>query len=337
MSETAHDRWRLLEGDSVKLLQRLPMQSVDAVVTDPPYGIDFRREAWDGRQIRSADKERQPGDAYAHWTRSWAAECLRVLKPGGHLLAFGAPRTAHRLASGLELAGFELRDQLLWLYGTGVPKSGARDGRSTTLKPAYEPILLARAPLEGTLAESEARWRTGRLEIDAARIPTPGRALGRWPSNITLSHDETCRNRRCTTTCPVAQLDNARPDTRPSRFFYCPKPSRSEREAGCESLPAVSTRIYGTGAVRPRRNTHPTVKPVELMAWLIHLACPPDGLLLDPFAGSGSTGIAALHEQRRFLGIEQDPTYAEIARARLAHASGGSGLEAPAEPLGRAA
>jgi site-specific DNA-methyltransferase (adenine-specific) len=259
------------------------------------------------------------------------------LKPGGHLLAFGAPRTVHRLASGLELAGLELRDQLLWMYGSGVPKSGLGQGRSTTLKPAYEPILLARAPLEGALAESEARWRTGRLGIDAARIPAPGRTLGRWPSNIALSHDGGCRSGRCTMTCAVAQLDATRPETTPSRFFYCPKPSRSEREAGCETLPPTSIRIFGSGTVRPRRNTHPTVKPVALMAWLVRLVCPPKGLILDPFAGSGSTGIATIRERRRFLGIERDPGYAEIARARLSHVAYGSDREARVEPLRPAA
>ncbi len=247
---------------------------------------------------------------------------MRLLKPGGYLLAFGAPRTAHRLASGIEDAGFQLRDQLVWLYGTGVPKSGLRGGRGSALGPAYEPIILARRPLAGPLHENEARFGTGSLGIDDARIPAPDRPVGRWPCNVALSHQPTCTTTACATQCAAGQLDRSRPRVRPSRFYYCAKAARSERDAGCEHLPAKRMRIYGSKDTTARRNTHPTVKPVALMRWLIRLGCPPGGLVLDPFAGSGSTGIAALAERRSFLGIEQEPEYLRIARGRLEHAGG---------------
>jgi site-specific DNA-methyltransferase (adenine-specific) len=321
-------RWELAEADAFDVLSELPVRSVDAVVTDPPYGIGFRREAWDGRDIRPAydPAGTSEAEAFERWSARWASECLRVLKPGGHLLAFGAPRTVHRLAAGLEDAGLDLRDQLVWLYGSGVPKAPPARGRASTLKPAYEPILLARAPAAGTLAANEAAWGTGRLGIDEARIPSAA-GQGRWPCNVALSHSDRCQPARCHNACPVGALDRTRPASPPSRFFYCPKPTRTERDMGCEALPATTVRIYGKGGVRPRRNTHPTVKPVELMRWLTRLVCPPGGVVLDPFAGSGSTGVAALIEQRRFLGVERDPGYARIARARLAHQAGALGRD----------
>ena len=316
--------WRLVEADSLKFLSTLPPRSVDAVITDPPYGIGLRGAAWDVPGLKaSATADTSAGGSYRaemfeRWSTAWAAECLRVLKPGGHLVSFGAPRTAHRLAAGIEDAGFELRDQLLWLYGSGVPKSRLAGGRSSTLKPAYEPIVLARAPLAGTHVENERTWGTGRLGIDEARI---GGAAGRWPCNVVLSHTPRCQPARCAGRCAVSLIDRSWPSVRPARFFYCAKPSLAERDAGCDQLPARTMGIYGRAATKPRRNTHPTVKPLELMGWLIRLACPPEGLVLDPFAGSGSTGVAALRKQRRFLGIEREPVYTRIARARLAHAA----------------
>jgi site-specific DNA-methyltransferase (adenine-specific) len=317
----ADSDWELLEGDALGLLRQLPERSVDAVVTDPPYGIDLLGTAWDGRMIRAAAPDDSPARAYVSWSQEWTAECRRVLKPGGYLLAFGAPRTVHRLALAFEQAGLELRDQLLWLYGSGLPKSSLRAGRASALKPAYEPILVGRTPLQGTLEESERRWGTGRLGIDDARIASSAERRGRWPCNIVLAHASRCSPTACRPTCPAGMLDMTRPGSRPSRFFYCPKPARSERDAGCDALPARVMKIYGRGGKLPRHNTHPTVKPVALMRWLVRLACPPHGLVLDPFAGSGSTGLAALEEQRRFLGIERDRAYARIALARLAHAT----------------
>jgi len=312
--------WELLQADALEALPTLEANSVDAIVTDPPYGIGFRDEPWD--TPGSNGSHRTGPASFEAWTTGWARECLRVLKPGGHVVAFGAPRTAHRLAAGIEDAGFELRDQLVWLYGSGVPKGRLEHGRSSTLKPAYEPILLARAPLAGTHDANEKRWGTGRLGVDDARIRGADRVEGRWPCNVTLSHAPRCRPKSCTPVCAVAMLDRSRPRVRPSRFFYCGKASISEREAGCEKLPARASAIYGLGGRKPRRNTHPTVKPLDLMRWLVRLVCPPEGVVLDPFAGSGSTGVAALQEGRRFVGVEQDPEYARITRARLTHAAG---------------
>lgn len=325
MSRLPHDvgrnGWALVEADAFQALAELPDSSADAVVTDPPYGIGFADHAWDSPAI-AAPRPRTAapnGEAFTSWTAAWAIECLRVLKPGGFLLAFGAPRTVHRLATGIDEAGFELRDQLLWLYGSGVPKQGLdAKGRSGCLKPAYEPIVLARAPIMArTVAANVERFGAGLLEIDATRIPGPDGQVGRWPANVALAHDGACRGERCAAACPIRELDRSRPGVRPSRFFYCAKPSAAERDAGCDALPATKVRTFGARATR--RNSHPTVKPVELMRWLVRLACPPGGVVLDPFAGSGSTGIAALAEGRCFLGIERDSHYAVISRARLAH------------------
>lgn len=309
-------RWQLRQGDALDVLRDLLPQSVDAVVTDPPYGIGLRGAAWDNYGRASS--------SFVDWNETWARECLRVIKPGGWLLAFGAPRTVHQLATGIERAGFELRDQLLWLYGTGLPKSRLHGGRGTALNPAYEPILLARAPLRRTLDENEQRFGTGRLGIDDCRLKSSDRAIGRWPANVTLSHHASCRRGACAPRCAVRALDQASGVTA-SRFFYCAKPSRVEREAGCAELRARRFRIYGGRNLKPRRNTHPTVKPIDLMRWLIRLACPPGGIVVDPFAGSGSTGIAAIREGRSFVGIEREPEYLEIARARLEHAAGADG------------
>jgi site-specific DNA-methyltransferase (adenine-specific) len=312
----------MLAGDSLELLPTLPAGSVDAVITDPPYALGLRGTGWDRPSLDGArSSQRSDAADFAAWTAEWARGCLRLLKPGGYLLAFGAPRTAHRLACGIEDASFELRDQLVWLYGSGVPKSGLRDGRGSALSPAHEPIILARKPLTGSLDENEHRFGTGRLGIDDTRTPSPDRPLGRWPSNLVLSHERACSKTGCVTRCAAARIDRSRPRVRPSRFYYCAKASRSERDAGCEQLPARRMRIYGPKDTAPRRNTHPTVKPVALMRWLIRLGCPPGGLVLDPFAGSGSTGIAALAEGRRFLGIEREPEYVRIALARLEHAA----------------
>jgi DNA modification methylase len=314
-------RWVLVQADSLTLLPELPEGSVDAIITDPPYGIAFGGEAWDGGKLTDAQ-------GFEAWTTAWATEALRVLKPGGWLAAFGTPRTFHRLVAGVEDAGFEVRDQLLWLYASGVPKSHARpDGLSTCLKPAYEPILLARKPLIGSLNTNLARHGTGALQIDAARVPDPGGARGFWPANVALSHNFNCTRATCRPDCPVALIDTEpRPGREVSRLFYTPKANRREREAGCEELPLRDAPIYphGGGALRLVRNTHPTVKPLELMRWLTRLICPPGGTVLDPFTGSGSTGAAALLEGRRFVGVERDERYVPIARARIEHwASGG--------------
>ncbi len=310
-------RWLLLHADSLKLLPELPANSVEAIITDPPYGIGFGGEAWDGGKLTDPM-------TFQDWTAAWAAEVLRVLKPGGWLAAFGTPRTAHRLVAGVEDAGFEVRDQVLWLYANGVPKSHRRpDGLSGCLKPAYEPSLLARKPMEGpTLDANLALHGTGALQIDAGRVPRREGGRGFWPANVTLTHDSRCRPRRCEADCPVALIDSEpRPGREISRLFFASKASRREREAGCEELALTEVPIYPRGgdSVRLVRNTHPTVKPLTLMRWLTRLLCPPGGTVLDPFAGSGSTGAACAIEGRRFVGVERDERYVPVACARIKH------------------
>lgn len=317
--------WRVLEGDAPEVMRGLPAGSVDAVVTDPPYGIGFRGEAWDGRDIRARVRQRgerlSDGEAFQRFTTAWAQECLRLLKPGGHLAAFGAARMFHRLVAGVEDAGFDVRDELLWVHGQGVPKTRRLPGgRSAALKPAYEPIVLARKPLEGTLGANVATHGTGALNTEAAAVPdytAPQGTVWRWPANLLLSHDTGCQAGACGEQCPRALLDQQHDGQPPSRLFYCPKPSSAEREAGCEHLPATALRIFGKGGTRARRNVHPTVKPLRLMRYVVRLVTPAGGLVLDPFTGSGTTGGAALYARRRFVGIEREPAYATIARARL--------------------
>jgi site-specific DNA-methyltransferase (adenine-specific) len=307
--------WVLLHADSLVLLPELPEGSVEAVITDPPYGIGFGGEAWDGGKLTDAA-------VFQSWTREWATEALRVLKPGGWLAAFGTPRTCHRLVAGVEEAGFEIRDQVLWLYGQGVPKSHRRaDGLAGCLKPAYEPILLARKPLVGTLDANLMAHGTGALQIDAARVPRYDGGRGFWPANIAFSHTPRCRRVRCQSDCPAALIDREpRPGTGISRLFYTPKANRREREAGCERLPLSEVPIYPhSGSARVVHNIHPTVKPLELMRWLTRMICPPGGTVLDPFAGSGSTGAACVLEGRRFVGIERDERYVGVAQARIEH------------------
>ncbi len=324
--QDATQAWGLIEADALMLLAKLPDACVDAIVTDPPYGIAFGGEAWDGVAIGravSAEGERpSPSEAFMRWTRMWAAEVKRVLKPGGHLVAFGAPRTFHRLTSGIEDAGLEIRDVLMWVYAQGFPKSRCLPGGyGTALKPAYEPILLARAPLVGTTARNLEEWGTGALNIDAARVTGSETPTGFWPANVTLSHDPTCSEAVCVPACPLSLIDGGRAVRPPSRLFFCAKTSRHEREAGCEQLPARPVRIYNGRHHPPRvvANLHPTVKPIALMRWLVRLICPPGGLVLDPFTGSGSTGAAAVMEGRLFLGVEREPEYIDIACARLTH------------------
>ena len=305
---------RLLVGDMRERLRELPADSVDAVVTDPPYhlaSIVKRFGSPTAAPINNADEKAGRWGPYhrtssGFYGQSWDggdvaidpatwAEVLRVLKPGGHLVAFGHPRTYHRLAVAIEDAGFELRDLIAWVYGSGFPKNHATSrflegddaddwaGWGTALKPALEPVSLARKPLsEKSVAANVLRWRTGALNIDAARLAFDDAApLGRWPSN--LCHDGSDE--------VLASLPPFAP-----RYFYCAKASVEERGED---------------------NDHPTVKPVPLLVWLIRLVAPEGGLILDPFAGSGSVGIAAEIERHPFIGIELRPEYAAIAERRL--------------------
>jgi DNA modification methylase len=321
---------RLLEGDCLAKLGELEPESVDAIVTDPPYGIGFQHERWDSAAICEAAAQAghdrlNPNEAFEAWCRIWASECRRVMKPGAFLAAFGSPRTYHRLTCGVEDAGLEIRDTLMWLYSNGVPKSRHYPGgRATTLKPAFEPIVLARRTLEGTTEETIALHGTGALNTEACRVE------GRHPANVLLGHDPNCEEGHCAPGCAAAAdacvgEDRSRP-LEPSRFLYCAKASRAERNAGCEQLPPRSLSFFEHGHKGAKhsaraRNPHPTVKPLALMRWLVRLLCPPGGLVLDPTVGSGTTGAAAVLESRRFVGIEREPAYMEIAAARIAHYS----------------
>ena len=422
-------------GDCLAVMREMPDASVDAVVTDPPYGLAFMGKRWD-YDVPSEDVWR---------------ECLRVLKPGGHLLAFAGTRTQHRMAVRIEDAGFEIRDMIAWVYGSGFPKSldvskaidkldaseeqerrrlrftawvrstgatarqideatgtnmgghyttaasqpaimtrehleacrhllGAvpewvereadirsvesrnfaerevvgvaemRDtsevriavtasaddydaaarrevaitapatpaarqwaGWGTALKPALEPITVARKPLIGTVAENLLEHGTGALNVEGCRVG------GRWPANLIHDGSEEV----------VGLLNDA------ARFFYCAKASAKDRDEGVAGVAGgMSGRRDGSmGSITMRKNTHPTVKPTDLMRYLCRLVTPPSGTVLDPFAGSGSTGKAAALEGFRFIGIEREAEYVEIARARIKAACHGQMvLGLPAKP-----
>ncbi len=300
--EDATQAWGLVEADSLPTLAKLPENSLDAILTDPPYAISIGDQKWDRFGSRGSAHR-----TFERWTEGWATEAARVLKPGAHLVAFGAPRTFHRLVVGIEDAGLEVRDTLMWVFGQGFPKSRRLpEGRATTLKPGFEPILLARKPLDGNTATNLEKWGTGALNIEAAGIGTERY----WPANMALSHSPDC---------PVEMIDNR--SGGPSRLFYCAKASRAEREAGCEALPRRPVALYSGKRSSPRLvgNLHPTVKPVNLMRWLVRLTVPVGATVLDPFTGSGSTGIAVVQEGRSFLGIEREPEYVDVACARLTH------------------
>ncbi len=371
-------RCALIEGDSRAALRVFAADRFDSIVSDPPYELGFMGKGWDASGI-------------AFDVEFWR-EALRVLKPGGHLLAFGGTRTYHRMTCAIEDAGFEVRDSLHWFYGTGFPKSlNVGGGRGTALKPAHEPIVMARKPLIGTVAANVRAFGTGALRIDDCRIATTdqtgngatkssGRAhdavalegafattttttthpLGRWPANVLLDEsaaaDLDAQAPSAGAAAPVrgteasaAVADDAITNARArvpgafhadsggaSRFFYVAKPSRRERDQGCDHLPAKSggeatdRADDSKGTQNPRagagrnggtRNFHPTVKPVELMRYLVRLVTPAGGTVLDPFTGSGTTGMAARLEGLDFVGIEREPEYATIAAARIAGAA----------------
>lgn len=319
------DQWALVQADSLNFLKQLPSESVAAIVTDPPYGIAMA--SWDGGV---GQRQRSKPLGFQAFSQAWAEEAARVLKPGAHLVAFAAARTAHRLTAGIEDAGLEVRDSMLWLYSSGMPKSRRLpNGQATALRPAYEPAVLARKPLAriapgrtGTVAHNLECFGTGALNIDAARIArmeADSGSEGYWPANVTLGHDLRCLNEQCHPDCPVPLIDQFH--SRPlSRMFHVAKATAAEREAGCEHLATSTTPIFGAnGSVKPRSNHHPTVKPIELMRWLVRLTVPIGGVVLDPFTGSGSTGCAAVLENRPFIGLEREADYVDIARARLAH------------------
>jgi site-specific DNA-methyltransferase (adenine-specific) len=274
--------------------------------------------------------KRWDASGIAYDTTLWT-ECLRVLKPGGHLIAFGGTRTYHRMTVAIEDAGFEIRDSMLyWGYGTGFPKSHNLDGDwkgyGTALKPAHENAVLARKPLTGTVADNVLTWGVGALNIDGCRV---GGDAGRWPANVILDEhaaealDEqsgVLKSGARKGANNINSLSGAyeggwsytggpceASSGGASRFFYIAKASRAEREAGLDA-PAGE-----------RACTHPTVKPIALMRHLVRLVTPKGGTVLDPFMGSGSTGCAAMLEGMRFVGIDITAEYVDIAERRIQH------------------
>lgn len=359
---------KLLQGNNLDLLKKLPDNSVDSVVTDPPYGLSFMNKKWD-YDVPSVD----------FWK-----EVFRVLKPGGHVLSFGGTRTYHRMVVNMEDAGFEIRDQIQWIYGSGFPKSlnigkavdklegnerevvgvlenyqnkssgGANshmmeeikpridinitkgnspwEGWGTCLKPANEPICLARKPLsEKSVVENVLKWGTGGINIDGCRIEVTysNEHVGRFPANIILDEEagqildeqsgylksgEVKPHHRKNKTANGYQgscygkfknedttLKGYGDGGGASRFFYQAKVSKKERNMGLEEV----------------KSNHPTMKPVQLMSYLCRLITPPNGIVLDPFMGSGSTGISARLEGFRFIGMEMDEDYFKIAEGRI--------------------
>jgi site-specific DNA-methyltransferase (adenine-specific) len=357
-------------------MRTLDAERVDAVITDPPYGLTFMGKDWDNYGTPLG---------FQQWTAQWAAEAYRVLKPGGYLLAFGGTRTYHRLAAGVEDAGFEIRDCLLWLYGSGFPKSlnlkGEWEGWGTALKPAVEPIVMARKPLIGTVAENVQRYGTGAININATRVGTEERVNnpggistangvygirfgniegntvnGRWPANVLLDEEaaamldeqsgESVSQAAMMQAGPESEgwgLHTRQPGVRghndsggASRFFYVAKAARGERNFG---LDGFNTEVAGTGALRdggreskPRANTHPTVKPVALMAYLIRMVARKGSVILDPFMGSGTTAVAAIQEGVAWIGCEREAEYVKIIEGRTAVAQAGLGLTLAEQP-----
>ena len=464
-------------GDCIEVMRGWPDNCVDTVITDPPYGLGFMGKEWDTfAEAKATHKEghyitkaadgspvrHQKGFSaasaaglYDHsrnaefqqWFTVWATEVLRIAKPGAIMLVFGGTRTYHRLTCAIEDAGWQIRDCMMWLYGSGFPKShdiskaidkskgaerkvvGSRkahdirsgnlmeasqgkgrgsmeykyteaatdlakqwDGWGTALKPAWEPIIVAMKPLDGTFAQNAEKWGVAGLNIDGGRIgfegerqpagsgnPCPNgnadimsRALGnqgnqtppqgRWPANVILDEeagkmlDEQSGESKSTIGMRGIQQRHdvavspeiARPKVGTnslrghtdsggaSRFFYCAKASRAERNAGLEGMPlgeppasARSKPAKGRQSAlgKPRQNTHPTVKPLRLMEYLCKLTMTPTGgIVLDLFAGSGTTGMACVRTGRDYVLIEKDESYCEIANKRIAAAKEHYGL-----------
>lgn len=383
----------VLHGNNLDILPTIPENSVDSIVTDPPYELGFMGKKWDASGI-------------AYNVELWR-ECLRVLKPGGHLLAFGGTRTYHRMVVAIEDAGFEIRDSIHWVYGSGFPKSldvskaidkaaGAKreviatldvgpdirgnnyenatgrmvaditvpstdaakrwNGWGTALKPAHEPIVVARKTVDGTVASNVLKHGTGALNIDGCRIRRADDDVsvagnrtatfgtqetrsggdgsggwkqdetGRWPANVI--HDGS------------PEVLEHFPDTA-ARFFYCAKPSKAERNAGLDGMPEkrpdersdIGMGTFVEKGVGKQSNFHPTVKPITLMRYLVRLVTPPNGTVLDPFAGSGTTLVAATLENVNSVGIELTADYLPIIEGRLAWAKEQTTSQQPVLPL----
>ena len=401
-------------GDCLEVMDKLEADSIDAIITDPPYELNFMGKGWDNAGI-SFNKE------------TWV-KCLRLLKPGGYLLTFGGSRTFHRIACAIEDAGFEIRDTIMWIYGSGFPKSmniskGIEDknkygkantiakrkveqnsdgkeykviqtnngamgekkivnrreykpvdssakqwsGWGTCLKPAFEPIIVARKPFKGSLVDNILEHGVGGLNIDECRVGNEEQAQlsrnvasGRFPANII--HDgseEATGGMPKTKGCQgkgfkkgdykssAVNTTFSRGDCVPyndfgsaSRYFYCAKASKRDRDEGLDEFEEKTKVFNGKSQSSSKeikdvekrfttrlRNTHPTVKPTALMQYLVRLVCPKGSVILDPFMGSGSTGKATAYENKdrnagySFIGIEQDEQYLEIAKARIKYAN----------------
>ena len=353
----------LLNGDCIEQMQKLKDEGkqIDSVVTDPPYHLTSIVERYgkegsapakdkDGlyqRQARGFMGKEWDGGDIAFRTDTWKL-AYDLLKPGGYLLAFSASRNYHRMAVAIEDAGFEIRDQIMWIYGSGFPKSlNVGDGWGTALKPAHEPIVMARKPLEGTNKQNIEKYGTGGINIDGCRIQ--GDDIG-GERKITNRKPRDENNVWTDENSGMKQEANHFADADPkgrypanlihdglqeewARYFYCPKTSSAERNRGLDDFDTKKMGMsggaqskgdgydkgqgIGLNRVIERKNTHPTVKPQELMKYLCRLVTPKGGVVLDPFMGSGSTGMAAKDEGFDFIGIEKEQEYFEIAEARI--------------------
>ncbi|SHT05192.1 Modification methylase HindIII [Mycobacteroides abscessus subsp. abscessus] len=405
-----------------------PDCSVDAVITDPPYGIAFMGKDWDqpgafGSERRNGSPQRTQREGLAmdagrydlspaamlnfqRWCTAWATECLRILKPGGHLLAFGGSRTWHRLAAAIEDAGFETRDSIAWLYGSGFPKSldvskaidkaaGAErgvvgthhrhgggsavsgsmlgslgtdselpltapatvaakrwQGWGTALKPSFEPIVVARKPLSGTVAQNVLEHGTGALNIDACRVTTGdalvrpsvqrhdnevlGKGLGagaqvepagRWPTNVVLDEHQAEALDRQTGVLHSGTM-RAGTDRQPraggtiygadARNFV-PADTYGDSGGASRFFPVFRYEAKAPTSERPNADgvQHPTVKPLDLMRWLVRLVTPVGAVVLEPFAGSGTTAEACVLEDRQCIAIEREADYLPLIVSRL--------------------
>ena len=379
--------YKVITGNNIDILKTYPDNHFDSIVTDPPYGIEFLGKDWDTNT-----------GAIETWQ-----ECLRVLKPGGYILAFSAARTYHHLATNIESVGFEIRDQIMWIYGSGFPKAqdvgkaiqrrqgvaeyeefvdttknagfGMTDharvragvewstketqvgkvkctspeaqqwaGWKTALKPAHEPIVMARKPFKGSCVDNVLEHGVGALNIDATRIGDEVvKTVVKRNEENTRWYGHRANNESLPR--PVDEIENQ--GRFPSnvigeisddyqKYFYCPKVSRAERHTGFDALSHIPTignnngnpmaQLPGDKNSKLKKvinqskalgNNHPTVKPVDLMRYLITLVTPPGGHVLDPFNGSGSTGMAAVELGYEYTGCELDPAYADIARKRI--------------------
>lgn len=328
---------------SEEYMRKMDDDSIDAICCDPPYLINFQNRDWDAAK---------DGNEMQAWHTRWLVEALRVLKPGGHLVAFSSTRTIHRLAVAAEDVGFTLRGQFAWAYATGFPQSldiqkeVARkfdeesaeqwEGYGTSTKPAYEPAIVAMKPIEGTFAENVMKHGTGAINIDRGRIPpgdpswfgpsdAPNWKVGSVRSNV--GHKLTSGE----VTNPPSELGRW-----PADIYICPKPPQSEKNAGLENYEelsggeATSRKDGSKGLSNPRAGAgrnggtkcpHPTVKSVRLFRQLLKLyGCQPGSIILDPFIGSGTTSIASEREGFSCIGIDQSGEYCALAEARLRHA-----------------